>query len=360
MMDYKEINKIPMFFIVGRARSGTTLLQTMLDAHPSVIVPSESCVLMHLKSKYFHNSDWSNSKVDTFLTDIFEEKKLKRFWAIDIEKIRQQIYEIPKALRNFTLLCKIVYINFHSLFGQDKISLIGDKNPIYTIFLNDLLELFPEAKFIHIIRDYRANVVSNREAFSLKNIATLAHAWKYHNQKVEKFKALHAERFLELKYENLATTPDIEMQKICNFLKIPYVPTVLNYHHTINEKVNEKVNEKENSRFNRIHGNLLKPVNTDKIESWKKKLSENDLALTEYITGSFAVRYGYSRSTLPGTTLSMVLKSVYGFLNCRAIHTIIKIYYYSPFILKKALSVFSKKMNDWLKIKNYYNQSDFG
>jgi hypothetical protein len=40
--DKEKINNTPFFFIIGRSRSGTTLLMTMYDAHPNVIIPFES------------------------------------------------------------------------------------------------------------------------------------------------------------------------------------------------------------------------------------------------------------------------------------------------------------------------------
>lgn len=354
MMNYKEINKIPMFFIVGRARSGTTLLQTMLDAHPSIIIPGESCILMHLKNKYFHCSHWSNATVDLFLNDILHEKKLKLFWNLDLQKIREQIFLIPEPSRNFMLLCKILYLNYPSIFKHDGVSLIGDKNPIYTLFIKDLLELFPTAKFIHLVRDYRANIVSNKEAFSLKDIATLAHAWKYHNKKVESARNTYSERFLLVRYEDLSMDPANEMKNICGFLGIAFNPVVFDFHKAINEHITG--NDKE--RFGKHHANLLKPVNSENIESWKKKLNTADIALAEFITGDYALKYGYPHSVPKANSIPFRLKSLYGNARNRLIHAVIKSYYYSPFSFKVFLSATALKLNQWFKVKSYYNQTD--
>ena len=354
MTDYRKIENIPVFFIVGRARSGTTLLQTMLDAHPSVIVPGESCILMYLKNKYYRQRDWSNQQVDLFLSDVLKEKKLYRFWKLDINGIKEQIYAIPETARNFTLLCKLIYVNYPSLFGHTKVKIIGDKNPIYTLFIEDLIELFPDAKFIHIIRDFRDNIVSNREAFSLKNCAALAHAWKYHNAKVENAKLNYPERFIMLRYEDLAADPANQMQKICRFLNITYTPDILHYHEAIS-----KTEYSENSHLKKIHGNLLNPVNTNKVDSWKKKLSLTDIALAEYIAGEDAMTYGYLPSIQKTTNFGVYLKSIYGNLNNRIICFIVILYYHSPFMFKKMLAFVSKKIHDWFNLKNFYNQSDF-
>ncbi|MBP8033101.1 MAG: sulfotransferase [Bacteroidia bacterium] len=355
-MDYKEINNIPMFFIVGRARSGTTLLQTMLDAHPSIIVPGESCVLMHLKNKYFKYKIWNNTMVDVFLKDLFQERKLNQFWNLNIEKIRTQIYQIPSDKRTFPLLMKIIYINYPSIFEQNKIKQIGDKNPIYTLFIKELIEIYPEAKFIHIVRDYRANIVSNRDTFSLKNIATLAHAWIYHNEKVESIKKNIPNKFLLLKYEDLISQPIKEMERICDFLKIEYHSSVLEYHLTLNQKIEDDISQ----QLKKTHGNLLQPINSNNIESWKTKLNKQDLLLSELIAGEYGTFYGYITAINEKFIEKNYIKSIYGNINNRFINFIIKTYYHSPFIFKKFSALFSKKMNDYFKIKNYYNQSDFG
>lgn len=344
-----------MFFIVGRARSGTTLLQTMLDAHPSVIIPSESSVLMNLKNKYYTCENWNNKKTDDFLNDIFKDRKLNQFWKLDKNKIKDQLYQIPESSRNYVLFCKIIYLNYSSLFGQKSIKLIGDKNPNYTLFIKDLIELFPEAKFIHIVRDYRANIASNRAIFSIKNIAVLAHSWKYHNLKIDAAKAEYPDRFTLLRYEDLVVNPVDEMKKVCSFLNISYNTLIFDYHETLNKSISDI----EKKRYNKIHGNLLKPVNSEKINSWKNTLSEKDIALSEYITGEYALKYDYLQTMKPQLNSSMYLKSIYGNFKNRMIFASIKLYFYSPFVVKEMLSVFSNKMNVWFKLKNYYNQTDF-
>ena len=290
-----------MFFIVGRARSGTTLLQTLLDAHPSIVIPSESCILLHLKNKYFTCANWDNKTIDTFIEDLLTEKKLRQSWKVDYRKLKNEILEIPLLQRNYTLICKILYLNYLSIFNQQNISLIGDKNPIYGAFISDMLELFPQAKFIHIVRDYRANICSNRDVFSLKNIASLAHAWTFHNRKIEIAKTKIPHQFYTLKYEELALDPKTEMKKVFDFLNVGYNDSVFDFY----KELNEKAEPKARNRFKKVHGNLLNPINVNRVEVWKDSLAEQDIALSEFICELDGMKYGYQSTIVKKANLHL-------------------------------------------------------
>ncbi|MCF8423878.1 MAG: sulfotransferase [Bacteroidia bacterium] len=354
-MDYTQINNIPMFFIVGRARSGTTLLQTLLDAHPSIVIPSESCILLHLKNKYFTCANWDNKAIDTFIEDLLTEKKLRQSWKVDYRKLKNEILEIPLLQRNYILICKILYLNYLSIFNQQNISLIGDKNPIYGAFISDMLELFPQAKFIHIVRDYRANICSNRDVFSLKNIASLAHAWTYHNRKIEIAKTKIPHQFYTLKYEELALDPKTEMKKVFDFLNVGYNDSVFDFY----KELNEKAEPKARNRFKKVHGNLLNPINVNRVEVWKDALAEQDIALSEFICELDGRKYGYQSTIVKKANLHLYLKSTYGYMLHILIILVIKLFYYSPFFLKKLYAWIARIIYQWRKKANYFNQTDY-
>ncbi len=344
-----------MFFIVGRARSGTTLLQTLLDAHPSIVIPSESCILLHLKNKYFTCTNWDDKTLDAFLEDLLTEKKLKQSWKVDYEKLKNEIVVVPQSQRNYTIICKILYLNYSSIFNQQNISLIGDKNPIYSAFISDMLELFPQAKFIHIVRDYRANVFSNKDVFSLKNIACLAHAWNYHNRKIEIAKTKIPHQFYTLKYEELALNPKNEMKKIFDFLNVRYNDSVFDFYKAVNEKSEQKVR----NRFKKVHGNLLNPININRVEVWKNGLSEKDISLSECICELDGKKYGYDSTMVNQASFFLYLKSSYGYMLHILIILVIKIFYYSPFLLKKLYAWIANIIYQWQKKANYFNQTDY-
>ena len=67
-----ELSQIPFFFIVGRPRSGTTLLRTLFDAHPNVTIPPECQFIVNLYPKYGKTSNWTESLLLSFHEDLLE------------------------------------------------------------------------------------------------------------------------------------------------------------------------------------------------------------------------------------------------------------------------------------------------
>ena len=70
---------LPIVFILGKGRSGTTLLQTMLDAHPNTIAPIESRFVVHFKNRYGQVTKWTSDRKSAFIQDVLEEQKIKFF-----------------------------------------------------------------------------------------------------------------------------------------------------------------------------------------------------------------------------------------------------------------------------------------
>ncbi|MEO6882735.1 MAG: sulfotransferase [Bacteroidia bacterium] len=281
-MDFQKVEQVPFFFILGKSRSGTTLLQTILDAHPNAMVPVESIFLVYLKKKYFRIKNWNENRVNQFINDLYKERKFRYFWNEDREKLRADLQAIPKNKISFALLCKYIYLNYSSVFTKENIQLIGDKNPVYPFFISDILEVFPDAKFIHLIRDYRDVIVSSREALTNRSAAYFAYEWRDVNERIEKEKAKHSSAFYTLKYEDLITDPEFFLKEVCAFLMLSYSPKILDFY-----------NRPENYFYNKAHDNTRQPINKKSMDKWKSKLSEKEILIADFIAGTFAKKYNY-------------------------------------------------------------------
>lgn len=284
-----QISKLPIFFIIGRPRSGTTLLRTLLDSHPNVIIPLECSFIIQLKNKYSAYIYWEEKDLKDFQTDL-EKTRFFRLNNFDQQKLRQNLLMLkgPNSYQDF---CKTVIASFKSLFPKSDISILGDKNPSYSLLFNRLFPIFSEAKFIHLVRDYRDNHASIVNArFENPLIAFTVKRWKESNRSIEKFKSNYHERFFTLRYEDLVRDPEKYLFDVCEFLGIPYNNEMLNFH-----KHKEDFKKLFSPNIFNTNKNLFDPVSQSNVGKWKNQLKRKEVIIADYIAGSYAEKYGYKR-----------------------------------------------------------------
>src|SRR5262249_34726760 len=122
--------------------------------------------------------------------------------------------------------------------------LVGDKTPDYIRNLPTLHSLWPQAKFVHLIRDGRDVCLSavnwKRKVGRLKSlfstwdqqpVLTAALWWEWHvRQGREAGRSLRRGRYYELHYESLVARPEEECARLCAFLDVSYDEAMLNFH----------------------------------------------------------------------------------------------------------------------------------
>jgi hypothetical protein len=282
----KELDEAPLFFIVGRGRSGSTLLRSLFDAHPQVIIPLESRFVQFLFYNYPVRKKWSRDTVSRAIQDLergFEPPDLHR------DHLDEEIQKHASDL-TFDRVCKLIYLNTHTEFPKEEILVIGDKNPRYTFFIPQLLKLFPKAKFIHLVRDYRDNIVSIQRAGKLINESGNTYfsmgRWILYNRFVLKYQKKYPDKFRRIQFEELIRDPESVMKDLCAFLDLDYKPEVLNYREGMGKYFNEK-------GFSALHKSLQTPFDLSKIGEWELELPTRKAIRCEVLGGRFPEKIGY-------------------------------------------------------------------
>jgi len=107
-----------------------------------------------------------------------------------------------------------------------------DKTPRYYLILDELIKIFPEAKFIFLFRNPLAVLNSIINTWSQKNIFTL-NSFKldliFAPKKLVEFNDKNNIKNYKCNYEEIVSNPDIEIKKIINFLELEYDSAILNY-----------------------------------------------------------------------------------------------------------------------------------
>ena len=107
----------------------------------------------------------------------------------------------------------------------------AEKDPTYTLHLPFIEELFPNAVYVHLLRDGHDVVASFRDRWGYKSAARAARTeWaRYVDAARELGARLPPQRFLELRYEELVIDPETQGRRLFGFLGEPWDRSVLEF-----------------------------------------------------------------------------------------------------------------------------------
>jgi hypothetical protein len=308
------------------------MLRINLNNHSQVHIPPESPFIIHLFDKYYNKK---NINIERFLTDLKQEPFLL-VWNIDYKKLRSDLQKI--VVPTFQKFCLEI------LKQQQKPNLfIGDKTPTNSLFGKQLNILFPNSKFIWIIRDYRAQVNSMLKVnFEKKIISSLAIRWVNYNKKIENLKNRFPEQVFLLKYEDLVTSPEKKYKEICMFLGIDFELSILS-----TSKINKEFQPKH-------HKSLEDGINTKHIDEWENELTKKQLKICEAVAGKYGEKFGYKKTTKTSLPINPIiyLGIIYGELYLLFIKTM----YALPLSLRVFINrkIIYKNATFWKEAKAYY------
>jgi len=264
-------------------------LQESLQAHPNIVAPYECDFVLYLYPKFGHIKKWDEKDIRQFADALFFLPNTSLVWQLNKKKVTLELLSIlPYA--TYQMVCKTVF--FQMAGDKEKVLVISDKFPPYIAFVKKLLAIFPDAKFIHLVRDPRDVMNSMSKRLGRKNVYFNCWKWLIDNRLVEKVKHKMPGIFFSATYEEMVQKPEETYKALCGFLQIPYHDSML--HHQFKDTLKKYENEEFYERIKNVHSNLVEPINTSNVRKWEKEMSETDLAITERIAGKYAKeKYGY-------------------------------------------------------------------
>jgi hypothetical protein len=309
---------VPIFFIIGRPRSGTTLLRVLFEAHPNVIIPPESPFIIFLYKKYSKVIFWDEKMIQSFADDVFKQRYFDK-WLISKELLLENLLK-EKGENSFQQMAKAVCLSYQSVFKKEKIILIGDKNPANSLYPNRIRQLFPDSKIIHITRDYRDNYLSLINVnFEVPIIPLVVFRWKFAWKRMQKLKKQHPELIYSIRYEDLATDPESKFRDVCRFMGLDFDPSVFSFYEK-KDQMEEAYGGSQELAV--VHKSLFNPISTDRMDLWKSKLTERQVRVADLVAGKTAEKAGYQRKYTkfnPGLYLWILPTLIYGSIMYRLI-----------------------------------------
>jgi hypothetical protein len=107
---------------------------------------------------------------------------------------------------------------------------VGEKTPNHLLYMRDLQRFFPDARFVHIVRDPRGVVNSWRHVpWSTGQIRGDAEVWRRYLATARRTRLIGADRLHLVHYESLVTAPEATLRKICQFLQLDFDAAMLRY-----------------------------------------------------------------------------------------------------------------------------------
>jgi hypothetical protein len=274
------LNEKDPVFIVGSPRSGTSLLSRIINSHPRIAIPYESQLYNTFYPWLKYYGDLQQEKIRYRLVrDILQTASLK-FWT-PVPEIDETLHAIVRY--NFHGVVDALISTWAKGHGKER---WGEKSPRHIFYWKEILEGFPNAKFIHIVRDGRdASLSWKNSRMGPKHFYSLAKRWVDYLEHVDELRCnIPANQFFELRYEDLLSDSEKNVRNICVFLEEEEYPDdMLAFY---KDKIDYPTD-----RQNRI--NLMKPLLKENSEKWKRLLSENDQRIIEAVAGSKLKSYGY-------------------------------------------------------------------
>jgi len=293
------------FFILGHARSGTTLLMRLARLHPEV-----HC---NYQAHFFTRRPLLKSLVDTPEAEEWLTRKSNRWnHGRDLS---------PLVLR------AAADVIMERDAAREGARIVGDKSPSSVIHgqaVRDLHAVYPDAKIVYIVRDGRDVIISerfrnfveeskfliaedkriiadlrhdpapfedgNRSIFTETFIRRKAGDWANDLQETEdESERLFGENFYGLRYEDLLEHPFDEMKKVWAFLGVEANPA---FERAITDEMSSNPDEEWQSRRNEDIASFLPK---GQAGNWTRLFSQADKSVFKQVAGERLVRWGYEK-----------------------------------------------------------------
>jgi hypothetical protein len=278
----------PYLFIVGCARSGTTLVHRIVDAHPHITITPE----MHWITRQFQSPN--ALVIPEVVSGLTRHKRFAQF-GIPREEF-EGLLGPGEAIPYPTFLGRLF-----GLYGRinDK-PLVGNKTPAYVRSIPTLHALWPEARFVHIIRDGRDVCLSVLNWKKAERTAGRYASWEedpvsttalWWERKVRKARedgaSLGPGLYHETLYEDLVDDPERECERLCGFLGVPYDDAMIRFAEgkTRTDLPNARKTPKK----------AWLPI-TSGLRKWRTEMPAKDVERFEAAAGDLLEELGYERT----------------------------------------------------------------
>jgi len=264
------------------------MFRLMLNAHPDLLIPGETWFLSDLMDRLPLDGPLTADQVEDALSVIRAHWRWQE-WGLDDELLNSTLRALDEPGLGDLI---------DSLFSLPAAGARwGDKTPGYATEIHRLHQVFPHAKFLHVIRDGRDVCTSlRRTGWHGESTHAIAEYWSDTVQSAcETGRALTDGLYLEVTYEELVLNTESVLRAVCEFLEISFDPAMLSFHETAASNIPD-----------RAEGHLSKtkrPPRVSDVQRWKDEQPRFRTLVFEAFAGPTLEMAGYERSASHGLWL---------------------------------------------------------
>jgi len=298
-------------FVTGASRSGTTMLSRILGNHSQILGLRELHYFGDLCDPTAVGT--LNIRALTSLAAKIFSRQDRDVWGSDPTEL-----EISKARE----LCESLAPEQRTGYGVFAAALtclatesgkliVCEQTPRNVFYAPSILANLPGAAFLHVVRDPRAVVASQKNRWKMRLLGarrvpfhetirtwvnyhpvTMAKLWRNATEAALRLRGHHG--VMLTRFEDLITDPELHIHAICDFLDVPFEPAM-------------SLVPKWGSS-NVKHDTDKKGLSKDVLDQWESVLSDGEVEIVEHITGELLRNFSYepfsrggaySHSTLP-------------------------------------------------------------
>jgi len=274
-------------FLTGPDRSGTTLGYALLASHSRISMVRRTNMFRWFHGKFGNLADPAN--FERCLETMLRYRRLEVLGP-DEERIRREFREGPPS---YGRLFELLHRHRAEAVGKPR---WGDKSLHGEHDADQIFAEFPDARIIHMVRDPRDRQASvgRRPGRTPKHIGNVTAQWLASTRRGTANQARHPDSYLMVRYEDLASSPEPTLRRICEFIREDFEPAMLTMEGAPDH-------EEGNSSFEPI---AARTISTRSIGRYRTVLSPADIGFIEKVAGREMYELGYhlDRPVLTGTT----------------------------------------------------------
>lgn len=278
-------------YITGTWRSGTTLLSQIFNAHSTLSVTYDAVNFMRFGYKRYGTNNLTLENAITCAEDINTRLQSRFNHSIDLDNYKSTIKN------SSSISYSLIYDTIMKLYTGNKTW--GEKTVLQWRAADDILNMFDDIFFLHIVRDPRDVMCSWKKytiAPGVDYLDALGNCFDSMNYGLKnKGKA----RYILIKYEDLLEDPETVISEICETIGISFEHDMLNVNNYRNKVTGDLI-------VNSSYSESFQAISKEPIGRWKTYLDKEDEILCDIILGAIMNEFNYqTNESLPNSSDSI-------------------------------------------------------